>query len=187
MGRLFLFEETPVLERELISLRNQGFKDFIFTVSYLADKIIAYFGNGEKWGVNIEYFVEENPLGNAGALFFLKDKIGDEDFLLLNADAVFDVDFNRMVKYHRSHNALVTLFTHTNSHPYNSGLIIADKDGKVEKWLAKEDERPAWYKNRVNAGLHVLSPKILEMSNLIRWIIHRLLFMNRITKKMEYY
>ncbi len=166
MGRLFLFEETPVLERELISLRNQGFKDFIFTVSYLADKIIAYFGNGEKWGVNIEYFVEENPLGNAGALFFLKDKIGDEDFLLLNADAVFDVDFNRMVKYHRSHNALVTLFTHTNSHPYNSGLIIADKDGKVEKWLAKEDERPAWYKNRVNAGLHVLSPKILEMSNI---------------------
>lgn len=71
-----------------------------------------------------------------------------------------------MVEYHYSHNALVTLFTHPNSHPYDSGLIIADKDGKVEKWLAKEDERPVWYKNRVNAGLHVLSPKILEMSNI---------------------
>lgn len=87
-----------------------------------------------------------------------------EDFLLLNADAVFDVDFNRMVAYHKAQGGLVTLFTHPNSHPYDSGLIIADKNDKVEKWLAKEDERPEFYKNRVNAGLHVISPKTLEMS-----------------------
>src|SRR5574344_353394 len=154
----------PILEREIRSLCAQGFKDIILTVGYLADKIIAYFGDGSQFGAKIDYFVEETPLGNAGALFRLREKIGDEPFLRLNADAAVDVDFNRMVAFHKSHGGLVTLFTHPNSHPYDSGLIIADDKGNVEKWLAKEDERPQWYDNRVNAGLHVIDPKVLDMS-----------------------
>lgn len=152
----------PILEREIRSLACQGFGDIILTVGYLADKIISYFGDGSKLGVKIDYFVEKTPLGNAGALFRLRDKIGVEPFLLLNADAAFDVDFNRMIAFHRQHGGLVTLFTHPNSHPYDSGLIIADKDGKVERWLSKEDDRPQWYDNRVNAGLHVIDPKVLD-------------------------
>lgn len=158
---LIPIQGIPVLEREICSLRDQGFTDIILTIGYMAEKIKSYFSDGNKWGVNISYFVEEKPLGNAGALFFLDLK---EDFLLLNADAVFDVDFNRMVAFHKQHGGLVTLFTHPNSHPYDSGLIISGEDGKVEKWLAKEDERPLYYKNRVNAGLHVISPKALELS-----------------------
>ena len=154
----------PILEREIRSLCAQGFKDIILTVGYLADKIIAYLGDGSQFGAKIDYFVEESPLGNAGALFRLREKIGDEPFLLLNADAAFDVDFNRMVAFHQNHGGLVTLFTHPNSHPYDSGLIIADENGHVEKWLAKEDERPQWYDNRVNAGLHVIDPKVLNIS-----------------------
>ncbi len=154
----------PILEREIRSLASQGFKDLILTVGYLADKIIEYFGDGIQLGVKIDYFVEETPLGNAGALFRLKEKIGVEPFFLLNADAAFDVDFNRMLDFHKKHEGLVTLFTHPNSHPYDSGLIIADKEGCVEKWLSKEDERPQWYNNRVNAGLHVIDPKVLEIS-----------------------
>ena len=154
----------PILEREIRSLASQGFKDLILTVGYLADKIIAYFGDGSQLGVKIDYFVEDTPLGNAGALFQLREKIGDELFFLLNADAAFDVDFNRMLDFHKKHGGLVTLFTHANSHPYDSGLIIADKDGNVEKWLSKEDERPQWYSNRVNAGLHVIDPQVLELS-----------------------
>ena len=157
---------VPVLEREICSLRDQGFKDIILTVSYMHEKIVSYFGNGSRFGVKIEYFVENTPLGNAGALFKLKDRIGNDPFLLLNADSVFDVDFNRMVEFHKSHNALVTLFTHPNSHPYDSGLIIANNNNCVLSWLAKEDERPLWYKNRVNAGLHVIDPAILSMINI---------------------
>ena len=160
---LIPIDNIPVLEREIISLRDQGFTDIILTIGYMAEKIKSYFGDGSKLGVNISYFVEEKPLGNAGALFFLDLK---EDFLLLNADAVFDVDFNRMVEFHKKHGGLVTLFTHPNSHPYDSGLIVAGENGEVEKWLAKEDERPEYYKNRVNAGLHVISPKALEMSGI---------------------
>lgn len=154
----------PVLEWEICNLRDQGFKDFVFTVSHMADKIQNYFGNGLKFGVHIEYFVEETPLGNAGALFKIPDL--DDDFLLLNADSVFDVDFNRFVEFHKSHHGLVSLFTHPNSHPYDSGLIIADDNKSVLRWLTKEDKRPQYYKNRVNAGLHVISPKALKLSGI---------------------
>lgn len=154
-------EGKPVLEREIECLRNQGFTDIIITVSHLGNIIMDYFKDGSDFGVNIEYFFEKEPLGNAGALYQIKDKL-TEDFLLLNADAIFDVDFNRFVDYHRQKGGLVTLFTHPNSHPYDSGLIIADESGSVLKWLAKEDDRPKYYRNRVNAGLHVISPKVLE-------------------------
>lgn len=152
----------PVLEREIISLRDQGFTDLIITISHLGSIIMDYFGDGSKIGVNIQYYNEVVPLGNAGALFKLKDQL-TEPFLLLNADAIFDVDFNRFVNFHKSHGGLVTLFTHPNNHPYDSGLIIADKNGMVKKWLAKEDKRPKYYKNRINAGLHIIDPAVLEM------------------------
>lgn len=155
-------EGKPVLEHEIECLRDQGFTDIILTVSHLGNIIMDYFKDGSQLGVHIEYFFEEEPLGNAGALFKIKDKL-TEDFLLLNADAVFDVDFNRFVEYHKSHGGLVTLFTHPNSHPYDSGLIIADEKGAVLQWLAKEDNRPEFYRNRVNAGLHVISPKVLDV------------------------
>ncbi len=160
---------VPVLEREIECLKSQGLTDIIITVSHLGQIIIDYFGDGSKispatgkpFGVNIEYYFEEQPLGNAGALFKIKDKLSD-DFLLLNADAVFDIDFIRFIDYHKEKGGLVTLFTHPNGHPYDSGLIVSDGNGAVLKWLAKEDERPAYYKNRVNAGLHVVSKKILD-------------------------
>ena len=160
---LIPIEGIPVLEREIISLRNQGFKEIIMTVSHMGDKIMNYFGDGSKLGVSIQYYNEITPLGNAGALFKLREQLGEEPFLLLNADAIFDVDFNRMVKFHQERGGLVTLFTHPNNHPYDSGLIIAEKDMSVQSWLAKEDVRPTYYKNRVNAGLHVINPTVLDM------------------------
>lgn len=166
-------EGIPVLEREIECLRDQGFDDIILTVSHLGNIIMDYFGDGsgnspttgKPFGVHIDYYFEKEPLGNAGALFKIKDKL-TSDFLLLNADAMFDVDFNRFVAFHQKHGGLVTLFTHPNSHPYDSGLIIANKYGSVEKWLAKEDERPQYYRNRVNAGLHVINPEVLELADI---------------------
>ena len=166
-------EGKPVLEHEIECLRKQGFTDIILTVSHLGNIIMDYFGDGsgvspvtrKPFGVRIEYYFEQEPLGNAGALFKLMDKFTD-DFLLLNADAIFDIDFNRFVEFHKTKGGLVTLFTHPNSHPYDSGVLIADKDGRVESWLTKEDDRPKWYQNRVNAGLHVISPEVLKISGI---------------------
>lgn len=153
----------PVLQREISCLKECGIKDMIITVSHMREKIMDYFGDGSAFGVNIEYFIEETPLGNAGALFHLRDRL-TEDFLLLNADSVFNVDFERFAGFHKRTGAMATLFTHPNSHPYDSALIIKNDDGSVENWLSKEDERPLYYDNRVNAGLHVINPAVLPFA-----------------------
>lgn len=151
----------PVLEIQLEELKKQGFTDIIMTVSHMKEKIMEHFGDGRDFGVDIEYFIEDTPLGNAGALFELKDKL-TEDFLLINGDSIFAVDLNRFVAFHKRHDALASLFVHPNSHPYDSGLIIMKDDDEVESWLAKEEERPEWYHNIVNAGIHVISPELLK-------------------------
>lgn len=151
----------PILEHEINNLKNQGYTDIIITVGYLGNTIIDYFKDGKSFGVNIEYYYEKEPLGNAGALFKIKDKLSD-DFFLINGDVIFDIDLNRMVKYHRCKNSFATLLTHPNNHPYDSGLIFVDSNNCIIKWLNKEDNRPNYYKNRVNAGIHILSKKVLD-------------------------
>lgn len=161
----------PVMEYQIELLRNQGIKDIIITVSHKKEVIMDYFGDGKNlsqatgksFNVNISYYVEDRPLGNAGALFRLRDRLS-EDFLLINADVIFDIDVERFVDFHKSAGGLVTLFTHPNNHPFDSGLIFADKDKTITAWLAKEDRRPKYYKNRVNAGLHIIAPKALDIT-----------------------
>ena len=162
-------EGIPVLEREIACLRDQGFDHIILTVSHLGNIIMDYFGDGsgvspstnKPFGVRIKYHFEKEPLGNAGALFKIRNQLTN-DFLLLNADSMFDIDFKRFVTFHKKHGGLVTLFTHPNCHPYDSGLIIADKNKSVLKWITKEEKRPQWYKNRVNAGLHIINTALLD-------------------------
>ena len=166
---LIPIEGMPILEREIACLKEQGIKDIIITVGYLGQQIIDYFGDGSKispvtdlpFGVTITYYFEQTPLGNAGALFKIKDQL-TEDFLLLNGDALFDIDFNKLIAYHKQKGAIATLLTHPNDHPYDSGLVIVNEQNQVEKWLTKEDERPHYYQNRVNAGVHVISPNLLN-------------------------
>lgn len=154
-------EGKPILEHEILCLKEQGFTDIIITVSYLSEIIMDYFNNGKELGVNIEYFVEEKPLGNAGALYEIKDKLTD-DFLLLNADSIFSVDINKIIKFHKDNNALASILTHPSSHPYDCGLISVDENKIVTNWYTKEDDRPIYYENKVNAGLHIINKKILN-------------------------
>lgn len=157
---LFPIAGKPVLEHEIEFLKRQGITDIILTVGHLAEQICSYFGNGSLFGVSINYIREEVPLGTAGALYYLKDRITD-DFLLLNGDMILDVDFGRMLAFHKSHNANATLLVHPNDHPYDSGILITDANDCVRGWLTKEDHRE-WYANCVNAGVHILSPRMLE-------------------------
>ncbi|MBQ9273340.1 MAG: HAD-IIIA family hydrolase [Succinivibrio sp.] len=166
---LIPLDGIPVLERGLNSLRDQGVKSVLITVSHLAEQIISYFGNGsgispatgEPFGINITFFLEKIPLGNAGALLYLRPYLAEE-FLLLNADSLFELDINRLLNFHRSRSSLATILTHPNSHPYDSGLIIADAENKVTQWLTKEGPRPRYYHNLVNAGVHVLSVSLID-------------------------
>ena len=152
--------QKPILEHQIDCLREQGYTDIILVIGHIGHVIKAYFGNGERFGVNISYYEEKTPLGTAGALAYLKEEL-TEDFLLLNGDIVFDIDVKRFADYHKNTGGLVTLLTHPNNHPYDSGIIVTDKNMCVINWMHKEEKRE-YYKNRVNAGIHMLSPEILD-------------------------
>lgn len=77
----------------------------------------------------------------------------------MNGDIIFDIDINRFFHAHKNNGGLVTLFTHPNSHPYDSVITMVDENCCLTNWLHKEDER-LWYKNRVNAGMHLISTRI---------------------------
>lgn len=149
----------PVLEHQLEVLKKQGISQVTIVVGYLGEKIIDYFQNGVRWGIEIRYIIEEAPLGNAGALSYLREC--GEDVLLINGDIVFDIDISFFYRYHAKKEAGITLLTHPNSHPYDSTLIVADESGKVIRNIKKEEERED-YKNRINAGMYIISPSVLK-------------------------
>ncbi len=151
----------PVLEYQIESLKKSGITDVILIVGHLGDVIKDYFGNGEKFNININYITEDKPLGTAGALFYLKEQI-DDDFVLVFGDLMLDIDWNRFMDFHRSKSAHITLYGHPNSHPYDSDVIVVDTDSKVIDIEPKSVERDFYYNNFVNAGVYCVSPKILR-------------------------
>lgn len=126
----------PVLQHQIECLRRQGITEITLTIGYLGRQISDYFGDGRKFGVQIDYIMEEEPLGTAGALYYLKQKV-TEDFLLINGDLIFDVDVHRLMGFHKRKKAAVTLLAHPNDHPHDSGIILADTDSRVTKSEAK--------------------------------------------------
>lgn len=150
----------PILEHQLEALRAGGVTDFVFVVGHLHEKIEEYFGDGSRFGVSIRYIVEREPLGSAGALFWLKEC--REDFFLVFGDTIFDIDLERMLRFHREKGAAVTLLAHPNAHPYDSDLILREEDGRVTGILGKKDPRDFDYHNLVNAAFFVISPRALE-------------------------
>lgn len=153
---------VPVLQREIEELRDQGITEIILTVSHRAFQIISTLGDGSSMGVHLSYYIEETPMGNTGALFKIRDRLR-ETFLLLTADNVFDVDFHRMVEFHHQKHALVTILARPTSHPYDCGLLETDEDGSISHWYVREDPRPRFYRNRINSGIHLIEPSVLDM------------------------
>jgi D,D-heptose 1,7-bisphosphate phosphatase len=127
----------------------------------LGQVIKDHFGDGGRFGASIGYITESEPLGTAGAIYYLKGLLA-EDFLFINGDLIFDIHVKRFMDFHKAAGKTATLFTHPNSHPFDSALVAADDSGAVTAILSKE-ERRGWRRNRVNAGLHILSPRIFEL------------------------
>ncbi|MBR4464032.1 MAG: HAD-IIIA family hydrolase [Treponema sp.] len=163
----------PILEHQIECLKRNGLKDITLVIGHLGHFIREYFEDGSRFGVKISYYEETEPLGTAGALYKIEGLIDSgEDFLLLCGDTIFDLDFSRLTAFHKAHNADATLVAHPNGHPYDSSLLVTEilppaKEGefpqdtrRVTKWMNKEDER-LWYKNRVNAGIEMINPRLL--------------------------
>ena len=173
----------PILQYQIENLKACGLTDITIGVGHLGHVIKEYFGDGSKFGVNISYFTEDRPLGTAGALFKMLDgkacnevqtqTVIDDDFLLLNGDLIFDIDFNRFISFHKEHKSWASLMAHPNGHPYDGSLLVTEvlspsakggmpiKTNRVINWMAKEDER-LYYRNLVNAGVQLISPQLLR-------------------------
>lgn len=150
----------PLLQYQIENLKENGVDNIILVVGHLGDVIKNYFGNGSSFGVRISYYAEKHPLGTAGSLSKIKDRL-EESFFLVFGDLFFDINYSRFLKFHRKHSALVTLFAHPNSHPYDSDIIIADDTGRVTGWSYKKDIRQDDYQNLVNAGIYVMQKAVV--------------------------
>ena len=151
----------PIIEYEVELAKRYGYTDFLFIIGHLGYQIEDYFGDGSRWGVQIDYFRETKPLGTAGALGLLRDRL-TEDFFVFYGDTVMDVDMHRMMGFHRSKQADATLFLHPNDHPYDSDLVELDQDGRVCSFFNKPHPDGFVAHNMVNAALFIFSPDVLD-------------------------
>lgn len=151
----------PIIEHEVELCKRYGFTEFLFIIGHMGDQISSFFGDGSKWGIDIEYYQEAKPLGTAGALGYLKDKL-TEDFFVFYGDTIMDFDMPAMLQYHQEKKADATLFLHPNDHPYDSDIVELAAGGKVVKFHNKPHPEGFVSKNIVNAALFIFSPAILE-------------------------
>ena len=153
----------PLLEYQVEKLKTYGIKKIVMIVGHLGEKIVDHFKDGKNFGVEIDYIFEKEPLGTAGAFYYLKDKIDAKDFMLVFGDVFFDMDFDRMEDFHFKNSALTTLLAHPNGHPYDSDLIRMDDKGRVIGFDSKHNVRDYWYDNMVNAGMYIINRKLLDL------------------------
>jgi D,D-heptose 1,7-bisphosphate phosphatase len=151
----------PVLEHQIDLLRRYEFKDIILLVGYKSEVITRYFQDGKILGVNIDYFVEDKPLGTTGGLKEIENKL-TSDFILLYGDLMLDISLSRLLDFHKSKKGIATLVIHPNDHPYDSDLVEINNERRIVKFHSKPHLPNKYYKNLVNAAIYVFSPGILS-------------------------
>ncbi len=150
----------PCMEHIIELLRTHGFEDVVVTVAFLPQAIRSYFGDGDSMGMNVEYSVEESPLGTAGSVRLAAGRL-DETFLVISGDALCDVDLTRLVEFHKEREASVTIGLKSVENPLEFGIVVTDSEGRVERFL----EKPSWgqvFSDTINTGIYVLEPEVLN-------------------------
>jgi mannose-1-phosphate guanylyltransferase/phosphomannomutase len=150
----------PIMEHVLRLLRKHGLTDTVVTVQFLASMVRNYFGDGEDFGMNLQYATEETPLGTAGSVKNAEDALRDEPFLVISGDALTDIDLSDLIRYHKDNQALVTVALARVPDPLEFGIVIIDDDGRIQRFL----EKPTWgqvFSDTVNTGIYVMQPEVL--------------------------
>src|SRR5487761_1072447 len=149
----------PGMEHVLRLLRRHGITEVIITLQYLGASIRNYFGDGAELGMQLEYVVEDRPLGTAGSVKNAAQLL-DETFIVISGDALTDIDLTQAVGFHRDHGARATLVLSRVANPLEYGVVITSVDGQVERFL----EKPSWgevFSDQVNTGIYVIEPEVL--------------------------
>ena len=148
--------DMPILEIIIKRLRDAGILDIIITTGHLEQMVRAFFGDGKKFGVSISYSKEDQPLGTAGPLNLIRDKL-TETFLLMNGDVLSDLDFKAMIEYHRSRKGDATVALSRRKVHIDYGVVEVDKDLFFSVW----NEKPT-IDYLVSMGIYLLEPEALE-------------------------
>lgn len=155
----------PMIQWQIENLKQYNITEIIIITGHLGEKIQEFFRDGSDFGVQITYIEEKEPLGSAGALYYLKERIGIQPFILIYADVMFDLAWDRMIAFHEDKKAVATLLVHPNSHPYDSDLVIRNSIQQITAIDSKTNIRNYWYDNCVNAGIYIISGAILQSLN----------------------
>lgn len=150
----------PMMEHILDLLVRHGIEDIVVTVSFLANAIRNYFGDGSEFGVRMVYASEETPLGTAGSVRNAMEQL-DDTFVVISGDVLTDVDLSAIVEEHRKHDALATIGLISVPNPLEFGIVITREDGSIERFL----EKPSWgevFTDTINTGIYVLEPGIFD-------------------------
>jgi mannose-1-phosphate guanylyltransferase / phosphomannomutase len=150
----------PCMEHILELLKQHGLEEVVVTLAFMPQAIRSYFGTGEAMGLEIEYSVEERPLGTAGSVRLASDAL-DDTFLVISGDALCDGDLGSLVAAHREKGAAVTIGLKSVDNPLEFGIVVTDEDGRIERFL----EKPSWgqvFSDTINTGIYVLEPEVLK-------------------------
>ena len=143
----------PLLQYQLELCRQYGFNDIKILLHHKASVIQEYFGNGSKLDLNIDYFIEDQPLGTAGAVLNIYDHL-DDHFIVIYGDTYLNVDLDCFFKSHIDQDADATLFIHPNNHPHDSDLVEVDDNNYIKAFHSYPHKEGFWYNNLVNAALY---------------------------------
>jgi len=152
---LMPIDGMPILEVVIRQLEAHGFDRVTLAVGYLASLMEAYFGDGERFGVRIDYSLETSPLGTAGPLRLVGDL--DDTFLVMNGDLLTTLDFRAMVRFHKENGCDATLGLFPREVKIDLGVIEADDEGKVQKYI----EKPT-FNYDVSTGIYIMEPAVLR-------------------------
>ncbi len=151
----------PVLGHILHLLKEHGITDIVITLQYLAAQIQDYYGDGKAIGMNIEYAIEETPLGTAGSVKHAQALLAsDEPFLVISGDALTDFDLTALTRFHRERGAMLTMALYRVPDPLEYGVINVREDGRVVQFM----EKPSWAgvtSDTVNTGIYVMQPELM--------------------------
>lgn len=147
--------DMPILEIVLLQLKKHGFTDIVLAVGHLAGLIQAYCGDGSRWGLNITYSMEDEPLGTAGPLSLIDGL--EENFLVMNGDLLTNIDYSDLMGYHLQKNALATVSMYNKDVPISLGVLKLDDSGNIIDYI----EKPT-LTYKVSMGIYILNRKILD-------------------------
>jgi len=151
----------PMMEHTMLKLRDIGITEFIVLLYYKPEIIKEHFKDGSSMGMNINYITPDDDFGTAGAVKKAQELIGDENFVIISGDVVTDFDFEKMFAFHKKKESKLTITLTTVENPLQFGVVITDKEGKIEKFL----EKPSWgevFSDTINTGIYIIEPEILD-------------------------